>query len=227
MLANAGVKVAIAARRRDRLDELVDKIRAVGGVAEAITLDVGDAGGIPDAVKLAETLLGPVSILVNNAGMVHQAPAISQEVELIDRMIATNFRGPFILAREVARRLIELERPGSIVNIASIGAHVYTNIVPVALYAITKTAVLRMTEVLALEWAPNHINVNAISPGFFRSEMSEDMIEEMGDVLTASMPRKRYGEPNQLDSTLLYLVSPGAELVTGTCIIVDDAQMPR
>jgi NAD(P)-dependent dehydrogenase (short-subunit alcohol dehydrogenase family) len=227
VLAAAGARVVAAARRRDRLEQLVAEIRAAGGVAEALTLDVADAHAIPAAVEAAEALLGPIRILVNNAGVAHLQPALTQEVALIDAMLATNVRAPFLLAREVARRLIERGLPGRIVNVSSMGAFTSSSTFPATLYSTTKASLVRMTELLAGEWARQRINVNAIAPGFFRSEMSEEAIRLRGDAITQGMPRRRFGEPHQLDSTLLYLVSPRSEFVTGTCIKVDDAQMTR
>lgn len=226
-LAGAGAKVAVAARRREKLEKLVSEIRADGGVAEAFALDVADAAAIPPAVDAAQSRLGLVSILVNNAGIGPMAPAVTQDVAELDLMYATNIRAPFLLAREVARRLIERNQPGRIVNIASMGAFASKHGVPTTFYGVTKSALVRMTERLAGEWAPNNINVNAIAPGFFRSEMSEDSIAKMGEALTAGLPRQRVGEPYQLDTTLLYLVSPRSDFVTGTCIKVDDLQLPR
>jgi NAD(P)-dependent dehydrogenase (short-subunit alcohol dehydrogenase family) len=227
VLAAAGAKVAVAARRIDRLDALVEQIRADGGEATAIQLDMGDADQIPAAVDKAHAALGPVSILVNNAGIADSAPSIEQDLYAIDRMLAVNVRGPFLLAREVAKRLIAAEKPGRVVNIASIAAYNYDGKVPCAFYAATKGAVVRMTEALAVEWARQHINVNAIAPGLFRSEMSGPMIEERGDWLASRQVRGRFGEPHQLDTSLLYLVSPASEFVTGTCLKVEDGQMPR
>ena len=124
-------------------------------------------------------------------------------IELIDQVLDTNLRGPYILSCEVARRLIAAELPGRIVNISSIGAYNYWGN-GAALYSISKAAIARMTEVLAVEWARNHINVNGIAPGAFASEMMDGMIGRMGD-FSKHFPRKRIGDPAQLDSTLLYL----------------------
>jgi NAD(P)-dependent dehydrogenase (short-subunit alcohol dehydrogenase family) len=146
-------------------------------------------------------------------------------LELVDAVLDTNVRAPWLLATEVARRLIAAERPGRIVNISSIGGFYYQG-GGAALYSVSKAAVTRMTEVLAVEWARNHINVNGIAPGSFESEMMAGMIERVGD-FTPMLPRKRLGRPSQLDSTLLYLVSPDAECVTGTVIKVDDGQGGR
>ncbi|HEX7872286.1 MAG TPA: SDR family NAD(P)-dependent oxidoreductase [Sphingobium sp.] len=226
-LAAAGAQVAVAARRTDKLAELVEEIRAAGGSAVAVPLDMADADQIPAAVDAAERAFGQVSILVNNAGIADTTPAIVQELAEIDRMLAVNLRGPFLLAREVARRLIADEKPGRIVNIASIAAYNYDGKIPSAFYATTKAGIVRMTEALAVEWAKKFINVNAIAPGFFRSEMSGALIEEKGEWLAARQTRGRFGEPHQLDSALLFLVSPASEFVTGTCIRVEDGQMPR
>ena len=224
-LAASGAAVAVAARRADRLDELVAEITGRGGRAVAIALDVTDADSITAAVAGAEDQLGLVDILVNNAGIPDAQYATRMPVELVDRVLDTNVRGPWLLACEVARRLIAAPAPGRIVNISSIGSFNYGG-GAAALYSVTKAAINRMTEVLAVEWARFGINVNAIAPGAFSSEMMDGMISRLGDVV-AHTPRKRLGDPAQLDSTLLYLVSPASEFVTGTVIKVDDGQGPR
>jgi NAD(P)-dependent dehydrogenase (short-subunit alcohol dehydrogenase family) len=146
-------------------------------------------------------------------------------IELIDDVLGTNLRGPFVLSCEVARRLIAAELPGRMVNISSVGAFHYGGN-GAALYSITKAGINRMTEALAVEWARFGINVNAIAPGAFSSEMMDGMLQRVGDI-TQHFPRKRLGDPAQLDSTLLYLVAPSSEFVTGTVIKVDDGQGPR
>ena len=140
-------------------------------------------------------------------------------------MLDTNVRAPYILSCEFARRLIDSKKPGRIVNIASSAAYRYSGN-GAALYSISKSAVVRMTEALAVEWAPFNINVNAIAPGAFASEMMDGMLQRMGDI-TKHMPRQRIGDPAQLDSTLLFLVSPSSDFVTGTCVRVDDVQNGR
>lgn len=224
-LAAAGAAVAVAGRRAERLEELVALIAGRGGRALAVPLDVTDADQLVAAVDATEQALGLVTILVNNAGIPDAQYATRMPLELVDRVIDTNLRGPWILSCEVARRLIAAGTPGRMVNISSIGASHYAG-GGAALYSVTKAAVERMTEALAVEWARFHINVNAIAPGAFMSEMMEGMISRIGDMTTA-MPRKRIGDPAQLDSTLLYLVSPASEFVTGTVIKVDDGQSPR
>jgi NAD(P)-dependent dehydrogenase (short-subunit alcohol dehydrogenase family) len=146
-------------------------------------------------------------------------------LELIDSVFDTNLRGPYVLSCEVARRLIAAELPGRMVNLSSIGAFQYSG-QGAALYSITKAGVVRMTEVLAVEWARYNINVNAIAPGAFASEMMDGMLERMGDI-SRHFPRKRICDPAQMDSTLLYLVSPASDAVTGAVIKLDDGQGPR
>ena len=225
VLAACGAKVALAARRLDRLEALAAEIRAAGGQAAAISMDATDADQLKAAVAQAEADLGLVTILVNNAGIPDAARAHKMSVELIDRVLDINVRAPFILSTEVARRLIAAKQPGRIVNIASSAAYNYAG-GGAALYSVSKASVVRMTEALAVEWASFDINVNAIAPGAFASEMMDGMLERMGDI-TQRFPRKRLGDPAQLDSTLLYLVSPASDAVTGTSIRVDDGQSPR
>lgn len=225
VLAAAGAKVVLAARRLDKLEEVAATIRAKGGTAHCVQMDATDADQLIAAVEAAEQAFGTVTILVNNAGIPDAQRAHKMSVELIDRVLGVNLRGPFILASEVARRLIAAEKPGRIVNISSTAHFSYTG-GGAALYAVTKTAIARMTETLAVEWARYHINVNAIAPGMFMSEMLEGMFERMGD-LSQHVVRKRACDPAQMDSTLLYLVAPASECVTGAIIRVDDGQSAR
>lgn len=226
VLAACGAKVAITGRRVERLEALAQEIRSNGGICEPIAMDMTDRDQVRAGARRVEEVLGTITILVNNAGIPDAQRAVQLEDELFDRVMDTNLEGPWILSCEVARRLIEQKLPGRIVNIASIAAF---NVGPnsaAALYATTKMAVVRMTEALAVEWARFNINVNAIAPGAFSSEMMDGMLERVGDI-TQHFPRKRLCYPPQMDSTLLFLVSPSSECVTGTCIKIDDGQSMR
>lgn len=225
VLAAAGAKVAVTARRTERLEKLAAEIKADGGIAFPVALDVTDAAQCFNAVAEAEKALGTVTILVNNAGIPDAQRAHKMSLELTDAVLDTNVRGPWLLANEVARGLIAAERPGRIVNISSVGAFTYSGN-GAALYSVSKMAIHRMTEVLAVEWARYHINVNGIAPGAFASEMMDGMLARMGDI-TQYFPRKRLLDPALLDSTLLFLLSPASEAVTGTTIKVDDGQGSR
>ncbi len=225
VLAACGAKVVCTGRRTERLEALANEIRADGGEALPLRLDMTDADNIISVVAEAEDKLGTVDILVNNAGIPDAQRAHKMSLELIDAVFDTNLRGPYIMSCEVARRLIAAGKPGRMVNIASVGAFNYAGN-GAALYSITKSGIVRMSEVLAVEWARYNINVNCIAPGAFSSEMMDGMLERMGDI-TKAMPRGRICDPAQMDSTLLYFVSPASECVTGTYVKIDDGQGPR
>ncbi len=221
VLAGCGAKVAISGRRVERLHALAGELEAAGAPVLPIPLDVTNTDSLFEAVATAEEQLGTVQILVNNAGKPDARLALKMDPAFVDEMIATNLTSLFHLSCEVTRRLIAAELPGRIVNIASGAA--FRAPLGTSMYAITKGAVVRMTEVLAQEFARHYVNVNVIAPGAFESEMMDGMLERMGDI-TKMFPRRRLGAPSQLDSTLLYLVSPLSDFVSGACIKVDDAQ---
>jgi len=185
-----------------------------------------DRDSIRAALKEAEDLFGTVTILVNNAGIPDAQRAVKMEDSLMDAVFDTNLIGPWVLSVEVAKRLIDTGLPGRIVNIASVAAFNTTAQSAATLYSTTKSAVVRMTESLAVEWSRYPINVNCIAPGAFSSEMMDGMLSRMGDI-SQHFPRKRICQPAQMDSTLLFLVSPASECVTGTVIKIDDGQGPR
>jgi NAD(P)-dependent dehydrogenase (short-subunit alcohol dehydrogenase family) len=225
VLAKAGAKVALTGRRVERLEELAALIREEGGECDFFRLDMMDMANVTEVVAQAEEALGLVTILVNNAGIPDAQRAHKMDQELIDAVFDTNLRGPYVLSCEVARRLIAAKQPGRMVNISSVGGFNYAG-GGAALYSITKAGIARMSEVLAVEWARYHINVNCIAPGAFSSEMMDGMMGRIGEFYKET-PRQRLGQPAQLDSTLLYLCAPSSECVTGTIIKVDDGQGSR
>ena len=226
VLAKCGAKVALSARRVEKLESLAEEIKSDGGECMVVPIDMVDRESIRAAVKTVEEKLGTINTLINTAGIVDAQWAIKQSDELIDGVIDTNLVGPYLLSNEVARKLIEKKEPGRMVNISSLAAFNTTPNSAAVLYSTTKLAIVRMTEALSVEWAKHHINVNAIAPGMFSSEMLDGMLERIGDV-SQTLPRKRICTPEQMDSTLLFLVSPSSECVTGTCIKIDDGQTAR
>ena len=226
VLAKCGAKVAISARRIDKLEVLAKEIRDEGGVCEPIPIDMVNRDSIRNAVKMTEDSLGTINTLINNAGIPDAQWAIKQTDELIDKVVDTNLVGLYLLSNEVARKLIDKKAPGRIVNISSMAAFNTSPQSAASLYSITKASVVRLTEALATEWAGYNINVNCIAPGCYSSEMLDGMLERIGDI-SKSFPRKRICDPAQMDSTLLFLVSPSSECVTGTFIKIDDGQGTR
>ena len=225
VLAKCGARVAVTGRRADRLDALAAEIRAAGGQALPVPMDMTDRASIRAGVDKTQAAFGLIDVLVNNAGIPDAQRAHKMADELVDAVFDTNLRGPWVLSCEVAKRLIDAKQPGRMVNISSIGAFNYGGN-GAALYSVTKAGIARMTEALAVEWARFNINVNGIAPGAFSSEMMDGMLSRMGDI-SQHFPRKRVCDPALLDSTLLYLCSPASEAVTGTVIKVDDGQGSR
>jgi hypothetical protein len=221
LLARSGARVALAARRLERLRALAERIRNAGGTALPVQLDVSDPAAIEPAVAHVEIALGPISILINNAGAYLLKDALSATAEDIDRLHAVNVRGAFLVAQAVGRRMIAGKIAGRIVNLASIAA-----VRPMPLlgvYGMSKAAVAHMTRSLAREWGRYGINVCALGPGYFRTEMTEeDLKSESAAKLIQRLPRRRIGEVEDLATTLLFLVAPGSSFVNGAIIPVDD-----
>ena len=226
VLAACGASVALTGRRVERLESLAEEIRASGGTCEPVALDMTDRDSIRNALRKSEDTLGLATILVNNAGIPDAQWIAKMTDELVDSVFDTNLVGPWVLSSEFARRLMEEKRGGRIVNISSMAAFNTNGQSASSLYSTTKAAVVRMTEAMATEWARFNINVNGIAPGAFSSEMMDGMLSRMGDI-SKMFPRQRICQPAQMDSTLLFLVSPSSECVTGTVIKIDDGQGSR
>jgi NAD(P)-dependent dehydrogenase (short-subunit alcohol dehydrogenase family) len=220
ILAKAGAKVAVAARRADRLTDLAREIEAFDGRAVPIPLDVTDPASVRAAVATAETELGPIGVLVNNAGVIVVKPLLDHTVEEWDRVIDTNLKGVWLMAQEVARHMVRLGHGGSIINIASMLGHTTQPLVPS--YCAAKAGVIHLSRAMALELAAHKIRVNAIAPGFFDSEMTHDYLgSNAGRAMATRIPMKRTGAANELDGALLLLASDASSYMTGAVLTVD------
>ena len=222
VLARAGAKVALAARRTDRLEGLARAIEGFDGRAVPIRCDIADPASIREAVEAAETELGPIGILVNNAGITVQRKVVDVTPEDYDQVMNVNARGAFFTAQEVGRRMIQHGLPGRIVNISStLGLKAMSQL---AVYCMSKAATVQMTKVMALEWARYGINVNAICPGYIETELNADYwATDGGKKLTAMLPRRRGGRPSDRDAVLLLLASgEESRFLNGAIINVDD-----
>jgi NAD(P)-dependent dehydrogenase (short-subunit alcohol dehydrogenase family) len=166
--AGLGMRIALADVDLEAVERRVAELAAEGVEAIARRVDVSVPGDLEALAAEVYERWGTVTILVNNAGIPDAQRAHKMSLELTDAVLDTNVRGPWLLSNEVARRLIAAEAPGRIVNISSMGAFSY-NGMGAALYSISKAAIHRMTEVLAVEWARFNINVNCIAPGAFSS----------------------------------------------------------
>lgn len=219
-LARAGAKVAVAARRLDRLHELVEEIEGFDGRALAISLDVTDPLSVAAAVRTAETELGAIAVLVNNAGVGGAKPALEIEPADWDHVMDTNLKGAWLMAQETARHMARLGHGGSIINIASMLGLVVRSQMPA--YCASKAGLIHLTRALALELARNDIRVNAIAPGYFETDLSRPFLtSDAGRKLVARIPQRRVGEMSELDGILMLLASDASRYMTGTVTTVD------
>jgi len=220
-LARAGAKVAIGARRADRLVELAAKIEAEAGRALPVELNVADAASIARAVTIAEEELGPVSILVNNAGIPPKDLSLDMEEEEWDRVMDTNLKGAWLMAREVGRHMVAHGNGGRIINIASVLGW-RTVAKRVQSYAVSKAGMVALTETLAMELGRDGILVNAIGPGYIKTELNSEFLESpAGERIQKRTALGRFGVPSDLDGTLLLLAGPAGAYITGAVIAVD------
>jgi len=221
-LAECGVNLVIAARRNEKLVKVAEDLTREHSVdVVPVQADVAQEDQVIKIVKTAVDRFGSLQIIVNNAGIGALNPSIQMPLEEWKRVIDVNLTGVFICARTAAREMIK-NKYGKIVNIASIYGAV-GDIFPTASYYASKGAVINLTRALAIEWAAYKINVNSIAPGFFPSEMTEQVFKDENALkhILSRTPLGRTGEPSDLKSVLLYLASPASNYVTGQTIFVD------
>ena len=228
-LAFAGAAVVLASRRVEKLKDLRAIIDSEGGDAHVIELDVTDHASIKSAVAHAETEVGSIDILVNNAGVGTAQQVQNAAPEEFDYMFDTNVKGAFFVAQEVGKRMLARAQgaaPGSytggrIVNIASsLGSRAQGR---TALYSMSKAAVVQMTKAMALEWGKYGINVNAICPGYIDTEINHaEWSTDAGQKFVQTLPRKRVGQPQDLDALIVMLCSDQSHFINGAVIAADD-----
>jgi NAD(P)-dependent dehydrogenase (short-subunit alcohol dehydrogenase family) len=224
VLARAGARVVVGARRMERLETLAGEIRAAGGQALPVSLDVTDRGSVAAAFDAAEKTFGPVTILINNAGV----PANTFFTKLSERdwreVLDVNLDGVFRVGQEAARRMIAAGQGGSIINIASVlGLGVLKAVAP---YAASKAAVIQLTKAMALELSRERIRVNALAPGYVSTELNDAFLaSEAGRRLLSRVPQGRAARPEELDGPLLLLASDAGSYMTGSVLVVDGGSL--
>lgn len=230
VLAANGARVVLASRRVERMKELRAEIAAEGGSAHVVALDVTDPVSIRAAVAHAETEAGPIDILINNSGVSTTQRLVDVTEADFDFVFGTNVRGAFFVGQEVAKRMIARAKgspqaaaraAGRVVNIASMAG---LKVLPqIGVYCMSKAAVVQMTKAMALEWGRFGINVNAICPGYIRTEINDAHWEtEAGQKLIQMLPRRRVGAPEDLDGLLLLLCADQSHFINGAVIAADD-----
>jgi 3-oxoacyl-[acyl-carrier protein] reductase len=220
VLSAHGAAVALAARQTGKLEALEQEIKAKGGRAAAVEMDVTSTASIAKAIDATEAVLGPVTVLINNAGIAVEKLAVEQSEADWDAVIGANLKGAYFAATEVARRMIARKAGGNIINIASVlGFSVVKFISP---YAISKAGVVQTTKALALEFAASDIRVNALAPGYIDTDINHDVWETpAGEKLIKRIPQRRVGHESDLDGAIMLLASSASRYMTGSVVTVD------
>ena len=224
VLAGAGAKVCVVARRLDKINETVAAIESSGGVAFGFEMDVTDGASVNAAFDLIEEKVGLVTLAVNNAGVASGNLALEMEAGDWDQVMDTNLKGAWTVALAAAQRMAAAKTGGAIVNIASIlGIGVSKGVMP---YAVSKAGLIQMTKALALEWARHDIRVNALAPGYVKTDLSREyLVTEEGKAILKRVPQRRPAEMRELNAPLLLLVSEASSYMTGSVITVDGGHL--
>ena len=225
-LAGEGFAVVVASRTEDVLESLADEIHSAGGCALAVACDIALERDVQRVVERTMTEFGRVDVLVNNSGVVDSSPLLDQEPAAWDRVMNTNVRGTYLATRAVGRHMVA-QNAGKIVNIASNFA--LMGIRNHAAYAASKAAVIAFTRSMAVEWAHHNIQVNAIAPGYFETDMTAALQLDPAakTAVLQKIPARRMGEPEELLSWLRLLVGPESDFMTGSTIVIDGGQSAR
>ena len=220
VLSAHGAAVVLAARQTAKLKSLEEEIKGKGGRAAAVAMDVTDTASIAKAIDAAETALGPITVLINNAGIAIEKLAVEQSEADWDAVIGANLKGAYFTAAEVARRMIARKQGGNIVNIASVLGFGVVKFV--SSYAISKAGIVQATKALALELAANNIRVNALAPGYIDTEMNHEVwATPAGEKLARRIPQRRVGHESDLDGAIMLLASNASRYMTGSVVTVD------
>lgn len=223
-LAAAGAKVVAGARRANRLEEVVAAIKADGGDAVAVALDVTDSASIAGAFDAAERAFGTVTILVNNAGISRAGTMLGGSVEDWDAVLDTNLKAVWQVGREAAERMVAADCSGSIINISSLLA--FGAAKGLGSYMAAKGGVVQLTKAMALEWADKKIRANAIAPGFVPTEINDGFFESRsGQAMVQRIPQRRVGTPAELIGPLMLLASDASSYMTGSVVTVDGGHL--
>lgn len=221
-LAESGARVVVAARRQERLEELVERLSKGGHAAHAVRCDVARDEDVAALVESTLQQFGRADILVNNAGIGGAYPAEDEPLDHFRRVIDVNLTALFACAQRFGKVMLD-QQQGAIVNVASMLGIVASGQIPQASYTAAKGAVVNLTRELGAQWARRGVRVNALAPGFFPSEMTADMLDDPRTLswMKKRLPIGRTGEPHELVGPLLLLASDASSYMTGQTLVVD------
>ena len=224
-LAEAGASVVLCARKPERCEQVAEELRSLGVRALGLRCDVRAPTEVQKVVDLARADFGRIDILVNNAGTSWGAPAEDHPLEGWQKVIDVNLTGVFLFAQAAGRVMIE-QGGGKIVNIASVAAFggAPPELMNAVAYHASKAGVVGLTRDLATKWAGHGINVNAIAPGWFPSDMNRVLLDAQPDAYLEHIPLRRFGGPDDLKGAVVFLASRASDFVTGQTLIVDGGQ---
>ncbi|MGY1605135.1 SDR family NAD(P)-dependent oxidoreductase [Geodermatophilus sp. SYSU D00815] len=225
-LADAGADVALAARSKDQLDEVAAEVGRRGRRGLAVPTDVTDADAVQDLVDTTVDQLGGLDVLVNNSGIIDSSPLLEQDPAVWDRVMDTNVRGTYLATRAAGRHMVA-QGSGKIINVASNFA--FKGVANHAAYCASKAAIVSFTRSMAVEWARSGVQVNALAPGYFATDLNADLRADpdaLAKVLRA-VPARRMGEADELSPWLVLLAGPASDFMTGETVVVDGGQTAR
>jgi len=225
-LAQAGADLVVTSRQRERLDETIAAIERLGRRCVPVVCDMEDAGEVRALIGAAEESLGRLDILVNSAGTTHRDHPEDFPEEAWERVIRVNLTAVFVACQEAGRRMTERRR-GKIINVASMLS--FTGGLYVPAYAASKGGVAQLTKALSNEWAKYNVQVNAIAPGYFPTEMTRSIYEDpvRHEEILSRIPAGRWGDPSELQGAIVFLASAASDYVSGHVLVVDGGWLAR
>lgn len=223
-LAEMGANLVLCARKRERCEQAALELQKLGVKTLALGCDVKDPAGVQTVVEAAVNEFGSIDTLINNAGTSWGAPVESMTLEQWNKVIETNLTGTFLFSQAVGKIMIK-QRRGKIINMASVaGLRGSPPKFSAIGYSASKGGVIIFTKDLACKWGMHNIQVNAIAPGWFPTDMSEKLIERNKEALLAGIPLGRFGGPDDLKGAAIFLASAASDFVTGHILVVDGGQ---
>ena len=226
-LAEAGADVALLSRSASALEAMAREIEETHGrKALAVACDVANESSVDEAASLVLATFGRVDILVNNSGVASVGPLLDLELAELRRVLDTNAIGSFLCARAFGAHMVA-QRKGTVINVASVAG--LAGEPDLSAYCASKGAVIAFTKALSMEWARHNVTVNAIAPGYFRTDLNKSALDDIkiGPKIVGNIPLRRVGQPEELGPLVVYLASDAAAFMTGSVLVLDGGQLAR